>query len=40
VLKASAAPAAAPVAFGERRLFAPLTDGTVLLLTLEQLTKP
>jgi outer membrane protein assembly factor BamB len=34
-LKASVAPAASPVAFGPGRLFAPLTDGTVLLLSLE-----
>jgi len=37
-LKASAAPAGAPVAFGKESVFAPLTDGTVLLLSLEQLT--
>ncbi len=37
-LQASVAPAAAPVAFGPDRVFAPLTDGTVLVLTLEQLT--
>jgi outer membrane protein assembly factor BamB len=36
-LKANVAPAAAPVAFGARRLFAPLTDGTVLWLSLGQL---
>jgi hypothetical protein len=34
-LKASVAPAANPVAFGPSRLFAPLTDGTVLLLPQE-----
>jgi outer membrane protein assembly factor BamB len=31
-LKANVAPAAAPVPFGTERLFAPLTDGTILLL--------
>ena len=36
-LKASVAPAAPPVAFGPGRAFAPLTDGTVLLLSLRQL---
>jgi outer membrane protein assembly factor BamB len=36
-LKTSAAPSAAPLAFGADHLFAPLTDGTVLLLSLEQL---
>ena len=34
VLKASVAPAASAVAFGPHRAFAPLTDGTVLLLSL------
>jgi hypothetical protein len=33
-LRASVAPAVAPVAFGADRAFAPLTDGTVLLLSL------
>jgi hypothetical protein len=33
-LRASVAPAVAPVAFGPDRAFAPLTDGTVLLLSL------
>jgi outer membrane protein assembly factor BamB len=33
-LKASVAPAAAPVAFGPDRAFVPMTDGTVLLLGL------
>jgi outer membrane protein assembly factor BamB len=32
-LRANVAPAAAPLAFGNGRLFAPLTDGTVLLLS-------
>jgi hypothetical protein len=36
-LKASVAPAAAPVAFGSDRAFAPLTDGTVMLLLLKRL---
>jgi hypothetical protein len=36
-LKASVTPAASPVAFGAGRVFAPLTDGTVLLLPLERL---
>jgi hypothetical protein len=36
-LKSSVAPAAAPVAFGSDQVFAPLTDGTVLLLTRQQL---
>ncbi len=31
-LKANIAPAAAPVPFGPDRLFAPLTDGTIILL--------
>jgi hypothetical protein len=38
-LKAKTAPAAAPVAFGKGRAFAPLTDGTVMLLSLKHL-KP
>jgi hypothetical protein len=38
VLKTSAAPTVAPLAFGADRLFAPLTDGTVLLLILDELT--
>ena len=38
-LKASVAPAAAPVAFGPDGIFAPLTDGTILLLTREQLER-
>ena len=33
------APAAAPVAFGAGRLFAPLTDGSALLLEAAELTK-
>ena len=36
---AEAAPAAAVTAFGPGRLFAPLTDGTVLLLPLAELRK-
>jgi outer membrane protein assembly factor BamB len=39
-LKASVAPAASPVAFGPGRAFAPLTDGTVLLLSLPHLGDP
>jgi outer membrane protein assembly factor BamB len=39
-IRASAAPAAAPVAFGANRIFASLTDGTVLLLPLEDLELP
>ena len=31
-LKANVAPAATPVPFGSERLFAPLTDGTIMLL--------
>jgi hypothetical protein len=37
VLKASAAPAAAPVAFGPGRALVPLTDGTLFVLRLGQL---
>jgi hypothetical protein len=37
---AGAAPAAAPIAFGASQLFAPLTDGTILLLSTEQLRGP
>lgn len=40
VLKANVAPAASPVGFGPGRAFAPLTDGTVLLLSLEHLQQP
>jgi outer membrane protein assembly factor BamB len=36
-LRANVAPAAPPVGFGPGRAFAPLTDGTVLLLSLDQL---
>jgi outer membrane protein assembly factor BamB len=36
-LKANVVPAAPPVAFGQGRVFAPLTDGTVLLLSLQKL---
>jgi hypothetical protein len=39
-LRASAAPAASPVAFGPHRAFAPLSDGTVLLLSLFHLRDP
>ena len=39
-LRASVGPAASPVAFGRRQAFAPLTDGTVLLLSLEPLRDP
>ena len=37
VLQGSVAPAASPVAFGPGQVFAPLTDGTVLLLSLDEL---
>jgi hypothetical protein len=36
-LRASVAPAAGPVPFGPGRVCAPLSDGTVMLLTLEQI---
>ena len=36
-LRASAAPAATPVSFGSRHMFAPLSDGTALLLPLKLL---
>lgn len=39
-VQASAAPTAAPVPFGPDRLFAPLTDGTVLLLPRRCLRPP
>jgi outer membrane protein assembly factor BamB len=41
-LRADAVPAAAPVAYGKDRLLAPLSDGSVLVLTLDRLqaTKP
>jgi outer membrane protein assembly factor BamB len=39
-VRASAAPAAAPLPFGPERLFAPLTDGTVLLLSRQCLKHP
>lgn len=39
-LKGSVAPAVTPIAFGPDRAFAPLTDGTVLLLDLHQLRHP
>jgi hypothetical protein len=38
-LKGSVAPATTPVAFGTERAFAPLTDGTVLLLSLKHLRQ-
>jgi hypothetical protein len=40
VLRGSIAPAAAPVAFGRDHLFAPLSDGTVMLLSVDQLRGP
>jgi hypothetical protein len=39
-LESSVAPAASPVAFGPGQAFAPLTDGTILLLPLDRLRKP
>jgi outer membrane protein assembly factor BamB/TolA-binding protein len=39
-LRASVGPAAAPAAFSAGRAFAPLTDGTVLLLSLRHLREP
>ncbi|HZT83305.1 MAG TPA: PQQ-binding-like beta-propeller repeat protein [Gemmataceae bacterium] len=39
-LKANVAPAAAPVGFGAKQVFAPLADGTVLLLSLDRLRDP
>lgn len=39
-LRASAAPASSPVPFGAGQLLAPLSDGTALLLSLKQLTRP
>jgi hypothetical protein len=39
VLQGSVAPAVSPVSFGPGRLFAPLTDGTVLLLSLDDLRR-
>jgi hypothetical protein len=38
-LKANAAPASGPLPFGPDRVFAPLTDGTVLLLPTKRLKK-
>jgi outer membrane protein assembly factor BamB len=38
-LKANVGPACSPVAFGKNQAFAPLTDGTILLLDLNQLRK-
>jgi tetratricopeptide (TPR) repeat protein len=40
LLKANAAPAAAPVAYGAEAAFVPLTDGTVFLLGLRHLRDP
>jgi hypothetical protein len=40
VLRASVAPEATPVGFGPGRAFAPLTDGTILLLPLRHLREP
>jgi hypothetical protein len=40
VLRASVAPAVSPVPFGPGQAFAPLTDGTVLLLSLHHLREP
>ncbi len=39
-LRASAAPAAAPVPFGPGRMLAPLSDGTALLLSLDLVRQP
>jgi outer membrane protein assembly factor BamB len=39
-LQATAAPATAPVPFGPGRLFAPLTDGTILILRERDLLRP
>jgi hypothetical protein len=39
-LRANVAPGTSPVAFGPRRLFAPLSDGTVLLIALGRLRGP
>jgi outer membrane protein assembly factor BamB len=39
-LQAQVAPATAPVAFRDGQLFAPLTDGTVVLPSLDQVAKP
>jgi outer membrane protein assembly factor BamB len=39
-LRASVGPAAAPVGFGPGRAFAPMTDGTVLMLPLHYLREP
>jgi outer membrane protein assembly factor BamB len=38
-LTANVAPAAAPIAFGPQEAFAPLTDGTVLMLSLQHFCK-
>jgi outer membrane protein assembly factor BamB len=39
-LRASVAPAATPVAFGASRIFAPLTDGTVMLISMDYFRAP
>jgi hypothetical protein len=39
-LKAVVAPASTPVPFGKGRAFAPLTDGTMMLLSLDRLRAP
>jgi hypothetical protein len=39
-LKAAVAPTTTPMSFGPGRAFAPLTDGTVLLLSLDLLRAP
>ena len=39
-LLASVAPAATPVSIGPGRAFAPLTDGTVMMLSLDHLRVP
>ncbi len=38
-IKGSIVPAASPVSFGSERLFAPLSDGTVMMLSLKQLRE-
>jgi hypothetical protein len=40
LLKASVAPAACPIGYGPNLAFAPLTDGTMLLLSLQKLRHP
>jgi hypothetical protein len=39
-LKGSVVPSASPVSFGPGRLFAPLSDGTALMLDLDKLLPP